>query len=160
MNLPKQTALVLSASGWYDTQGTDYVTQNGDLVVLGRKTELTSNAIGRWFSPGPIESLLMQHKEVKAAAVIPVPDETVYQKSCACIIRDESSTASWNEVSSILRDRTIAKPDTLEINIFMPEFCMFVGSFPRTTSGKIRKQDLYEQIKHLLKKDIAKYHIA
>jgi fatty-acyl-CoA synthase len=134
-NQPGATAQIFDAEGWLHTGDLARVDDEGFYWIAGRLKEmLISGGINIY--PAEIETALLDHPAIAAAAVIGVPD------------------AQWGEVPAAFLVASV--PITAEEVIFflgqrlarykLPKRIEFLAELPRTSSGKIAKKDLYERL--------------
>ena len=110
-----------------------YVGRSKDLVIRG----------GVNISSEEIENLLMACPGVRDAAVVGVPDATLGEKVCACIVAAEGQTVSLDALKTFL---TVQK----RIAVYkLPEYLLALTTLPRNPVGKILKRELREQAKAL-----------
>jgi len=138
VNAPELDAQYRDAEGWVKTGDLGYIDHNGYLVLAGRKKDVIIRG-GTNISPVQIESLIMAHADVVTAACVPVPDDDLGQKVCACItLREGAPKFSLTELTDFLRDKG------LEVNK-LPEYLRFYRSLPLTPAGKIDKRALADE---------------
>lgn len=130
---PEHNAIAFTEDGWYRTGDLVRRTADGDLVVEGRIKDVINRG-GEKVSPAELEEHLLAHPAVREVSVVGVPDGTLGEKTCACVI---SSGAKPNlaELRRFLVERGVAAyklPDRLE----------YVDAFPHTGAGKVNKTEL------------------
>ncbi|HSV53695.1 MAG TPA: class I adenylate-forming enzyme family protein [Burkholderiaceae bacterium] len=110
-----------------------YVGRSKDLVIRG----------GVNISSEEIENLLMACPGVREAAVVGVPDETLGEKVCACIVAAEGQCVSLATINEYLREHK-------RVAVYkLPEYLLELPALPRNPVGKILKRELREQAKAL-----------
>ena len=131
-NAPEQNARAFTSDGFYRTG--DLVTQdsNGNISVVGRQKEQINRG-GEKFATEEVESWLLSHPDVFNAAIIPVPDEVLGEKSCAYV--EAKSGISVKQLKQFLFELDIA---TYKI----PDYLLFIDQLPKTAVGKIDKKSL------------------
>ncbi len=94
---PEATAEALTPDGWLHTGDAGYLEPDGDLVVLGRVSELVQTAGGERFIPNFIENRLKFSPYIRNVAVLGAgrPDLT----AIVCI--DPQATGHWAEQRAI-----------------------------------------------------------
>ncbi|MFI6556169.1 (2,3-dihydroxybenzoyl)adenylate synthase [Streptomyces griseus] len=141
-----------TADGFYRTGDLVRVLPDGDVVVAGRQKDLVNRG-GDKVSSDELEGHLRAHPAVLDAAVVPVPDEYLGERTCAWIVLREQDAARYEARSgageppedggpfgpggldAFLDGRGLApykKPDLVHI----------VGSLPFTAVGKLDKRVL------------------
>ncbi len=106
-----------------------YVGRSKDLVIRG----------GVNISSEEIENLLMACPGVKDAAVVAVPDETLGEKLCACIVAAEGHDVTLASLGAYLQGEK-------RVAVYkLPEYLMLLPALPRNPVGKILKRELRQQ---------------
>ena len=86
-----------------------------------------------------VEMAITAHPAVAAVAAVAYPDPVFDERLCAVLILREGCAApTVAEMGAYLQQYGLAK-------FKWPEFLILVDEFPRTPSGKVRKQSLREQ---------------
>ncbi|MDB5967008.1 MAG: short-chain-fatty-acid--CoA ligase [Polaromonas sp.] len=116
-----------------------YVGRSKDLVIRG----------GVNISSEEVENLLMSCPGVKDAAVVAVPDATLGEKLCACIVAAEGQQITLASLAAFLRD------DKRVAVYKLPEYLMLLPALPRNPVGKILKRELRLQAAALADKETA-----
>jgi acyl-CoA synthetase (AMP-forming)/AMP-acid ligase II len=132
---PAQTAESITTDGYFRTGDIGRITPEGALQITGRKKDLIIRG-GENISAKEIEDVLSAHPNVREAAVVAMPHARLGEGVCAYII----GTATADELIAHIAASGLAKQKT-------PERFAFVTDFPRTASGKIRKDVLRAEIK-------------
>lgn len=134
-------AQIFTKDSWYRTGDIGTLTAEGEIVFLGRNSEMIKRA-GINVSPAEVEDVLMQHADVAEAAVVGVPDSKRGETIIAFIVL--ATGASLSEDALIAHCRKIASsyklPDRIEIR----------ESLPSTTTGKLMRQSLKLEATKLL----------
>jgi len=145
---PDRTRSTRTADGWFHTGDNAYLRPDGNLVITGRKSD-TINRGGEKISPQEVEELLYTHSKVLHASMIGMPDPAMGERNCAYIVPKPGEEITLEEIVSFLKSKGIATfklPERLEI---------IKDDFPRTPSGKIRKNVLREDAKKKFKEEEA-----
>jgi amino acid adenylation domain-containing protein len=118
------------------------VYRTGDLVELdadanyvfqGRKDHMIKSR-GYRIEIGEIEAILRNHREVKNAVVIPIPDELIGNRISAIIVPMAPGSITREELMQYC-SRQLPK-------YMLPEIVEFRDDLPTTSSGKIDRQQL------------------
>ena len=120
--------------GFYRTGDKAMWTENGRLRMGGRIKEQINRA-GEKIMPAEIEAYLCKHPDIKEAAVVGVPDETLGNRICAFLIMEEENTLDVQAIHQFLKEIGVASyklPDQVEI----------IEEWPLTSVGKIDKKVL------------------
>jgi 2,3-dihydroxybenzoate-AMP ligase len=129
----EHNARAFTADGFYRSGDLVRRLPSGHLVVEGRVKE-TINRGGEKISADELETHLRAHPAIRDAAVVPMPDAVLGERTCAYVIPD-GEPPQLQAVAAFLRARGLAAykiPDRLEV----------VRSFPLTAVGKVSKPAL------------------
>ena len=111
-------------------------TENGRLRIGGRIKEQINRA-GEKIMPAEIEAYLCKHSDIKEAAVVGVPDETLGNRICAFILTEKGNALDVQAVHQFLKEIGVASyklPDQVEI----------IEKWPLTSVGKVDKKVLVQ----------------
>ena len=120
--------------GFYRTGDKAMWTKDGRLRLGGRIKEQINRA-GEKIMPSEIEAYLCRHLEIKEAAVVGVPDETLGNRICAFLVTDDEAGIDLQEIHRFLREIGVAAYK-------MPDQIERVETWPLTSVGKIDKKAL------------------
>jgi fatty-acyl-CoA synthase len=131
---PDLTAETL-VDGWLRTRDLAYADDEGYLHLVGRAQDviITGKGCDHIF-PRPIEDALATHPEVRAAAVIGVPDPELGESAYAYVVLAENATVTAEELSELVAKRLT--------RLWVPQTFEFVADLPRTPSGKANLKEL------------------
>ena len=140
----QQTREALTSDGYFRTGDLGVRSAQGALTITGRKKDLIIRG-GENISAKEIEDVLHNHPRIREAAVVAMPHERLGEGVCAYVILADSTdpAVSAQELASHVMSSGLAKQKT-------PERFEFRADFPRTASGKVRKDLLRAEIKALL----------
>ena len=110
---------VRDAGGYYTCLG-----RTGDMLKVG----------GIWVSPAEVEDQLLAHPAVAQAVVVAAPDSEGLEKPVAYVILEPGQAATEDELIEFCRQ---ALP-----SFKRPRKVVFVGGYPTTATGKIRRVEL------------------
>ncbi|WP_084477806.1 SDR family NAD(P)-dependent oxidoreductase [Nocardia jejuensis] len=109
----------------------------GRLFIDGRSDDMILSG-GENVFPQEVEDALLAHAAVADAGAVGVPDEDFGQRLAAVIVLKPEATADANELKAHVKS-TLA-------NYKVPRDIVFAAQLPRTTAGKLRRQQLPEII--------------
>jgi acyl-CoA synthetase (AMP-forming)/AMP-acid ligase II len=133
-----QTAEAITPDGYFRTGDLGVLSAEGAITITGRKKDLIIRG-GENISAKEIEDVLHAHDGVREASVVAMPHERLGEGICAYVIaRGEAPEAA--ELAAHVAASGLAKQK-------IPELFLFVEDFPRTASGKIRKDMLRADVK-------------
>ena len=104
---------------------------DGSLVFTGRIKDLINRG-GEKISAKEVEDLLHNHPQVEEASVVAMPHERLGETVCAYIIKKNANELATSDILAFLEKEKIAKQK-------LPEKFIFVNEFPKTPSGKVKK---------------------
>jgi len=140
---PGQTAEVFDAQGFFHTGDIGYVTADRAIVFTGRIKDLINRG-GEKISAKEVEDLLHQHPGVMNAAVVAMPHARLGETVCAYVIPRPDAKLKAEDITALLDAAGVARQK-------YPERIIFVEDFPKTASGKIKKDllraDALERLK-------------
>lgn len=137
-DLAEASKTTLRDDGWLRTGDQAAMDEHGYMRITGRLKDAIIRG-GENIYPREIEDVLWTHEAVSQVAVVAAPDP------------------KWGEiVAALVRFKSgVAKPSAEELHVFCrarlaayktPALWFFVDEFPTTSSGKIQKFKLREQI--------------
>lgn len=135
---PAETALAITADGFFRSGDIGRIAPDGALTITGRKKDLIIRG-GENISAREIEDALQAHPAVAEAAVVAMPHARLGEGVCAYVIMAAGAPATVAELKAYMLESGLARQKC-------PERVEFVADFPRTASGKIRKDMLREDI--------------
>jgi 2,3-dihydroxybenzoate-AMP ligase len=136
--VPEYNAQVFTPDGFYKSGDLMRQHPSGNYIVEGRKKDLINRG-GEKISAEEVENLILSHPSVENVACVPVPDPTLGERMCACVILRNGHNLTFDELKRFLLSKEIAKfkvPERLEI----------VRDFPLSTFGKVAKDKLADQV--------------
>ncbi|HVJ90229.1 MAG TPA: AMP-binding protein [Labilithrix sp.] len=135
---PEHNRVAFTADGYYRTGDRVRRTEGGYLIVEGRAKEQINKG-GEKVAPVELEQHLMAHPSVDEAAVIALPDPMIGERICAVIVPSPDATLRRPDVLAHLRGLGIA-------DYKLPDRVEFVRILPKTSVGKIDKNNIIEQL--------------
>lgn len=135
---PEHTARAFDADGFVYSGDLVQIDAEGYLKVVGRRKDIVIRG-GENISPLEIEDILYRHPAVADVAVIALPDARLGQRACAVVILKPNAQLTLADVVAHFDAMKVAKFKT-------PEYLEIVAEFPRTASGKVRKEVLRQTL--------------
>jgi len=124
-------------NGWFHTGDVGHVDNDGYLYITDRKKDLIIKG-GENISPREIEEVMYMHPAVAEAAVVGIPDDYLGEEICAVVQLRPGVSPSPEEIREHAA-RFLGK-------FKLPAHVIFVPALPRTSSGKVHKQTLRQQL--------------
>src|SRR5437867_2082913 len=135
--MPGETARSLTTEGYFLTGDLALVDEDGYVRIMGRRKELIIRG-GYKIYPRELEDLLRTHPAVSDACVVGIPNETLGELICACVVGTEGSILTGDELKEFCRE-TVA-------DYKVPDLVRFFDAFPLTGSGKVKRRELAQVV--------------
>ncbi|MDF1598683.1 AMP-binding protein [Mesorhizobium sp. YIM 152430] len=130
------------ADGWFHTGDIVRRDADGDFFFVDRKKNVIRRS-GENIAAVEVESILMQHPDIKAAAVAAAPDELRGDEVFAClVVEGERSEASARAIVSWCLERVAYYK--------VPGYVAFLNALPLTATQKIQRGELKTLVPRLL----------
>jgi acyl-CoA synthetase (AMP-forming)/AMP-acid ligase II len=123
--------------GWLRTGDIAAIDPRGYIRITDRAKDVIKSG-GEWISSVELECELMAHPEVLEAAVIAKPDERWQERPLACVVREDGSDVSAEDLREHLCSR-VAK-------WWLPDEIAFIDEVPKTSVGKFDKKVLRKRL--------------
>ena len=110
-----------SDDGWFNTRDSGRLDADGFLYVHGRLDDVIVRG-GENLAPGEIESVLLEHPAVEAAAVVGIPDVEWGERVVASVVLHPGTTADEDELRDHVRAvlRSARTPERIKIATELP----------------------------------------
>ncbi|MEM9682363.1 MAG: non-ribosomal peptide synthetase, partial [Pseudomonadota bacterium] len=132
VNDPQATRAALS-DGWFRTGDEGMLDPDGFLHLTGRVKE-TINRGGEKVSPSEVDSILLEHPDVAAAAAFPIPHATLGEEVAAAVVRRPGSSPTERDLTRFL----LSKLSGFKV----PRRICFVDDIPKGPTGKVQRHTL------------------
>ncbi|HEV7447357.1 MAG TPA: class I adenylate-forming enzyme family protein [Steroidobacteraceae bacterium] len=129
---PEATREILH-DGWLWTGDMSYRDADGFIFIVGRAKDILKIR-GRRISSGEIEQCLCHHPDVSEAAVVGIEDEIEGESALAFVVLQEGAVPDATALRRFCHVRGTP--------LLAPKFIRFESALPRTSNGKIAKQQL------------------
>ncbi len=137
---PALTAATIDADGWYHTEDLAVRGPDGYITVVDRKKDIIIRG-GENVSATEVEEVLLRMPGLSEVAVVAAPDSRLGEHGCAFVATIPGRPApSLEEVRAHFAAAGLARQK-------WPEELQVVTDFPRTPSGKIKKQVLRDELR-------------
>ncbi|MGZ3145745.1 AMP-binding protein [Lentzea chajnantorensis] len=123
--------------GWVRTGDLGRIDDEGYLHVVGRRKDVIIRG-GLNISPAEVEALLVTHPAVRDVVCVPVPDDVLGERLCACVVGDPAL---------VLEDLTAhLSAQGLEQRKF-PERLVVVDALPLGAAGKVDRRAVQDLVR-------------
>ena len=128
---------VLDAAGWFPTRDLAYEDGEGYLYVVGRNDDTIIRG-GENIAPAEIEDVLVRHPDVRAVAVVGIPDEHWGQATVAAVVPESGTNPGEQQLREYVRERLRSSRT--------PDRIVFRSELPSTPTGKILRREIVADI--------------
>jgi acyl-coenzyme A synthetase/AMP-(fatty) acid ligase len=130
------------ADGWFHTGDIVRRDEDGDFFFVDRKKNVIRRS-GENIAAVEVESILMQHPDIKAAAVAAAPDEIRGDEVFACLVVDgERTDAKARDIVAWCLERVAYYK--------VPGYIAFLDALPLTATQKIQRGELKTLVPQLM----------
>jgi fatty-acyl-CoA synthase len=134
---PKETAAAIDANGWLHTGDLCELGQDGYIRFRGRLKDMIKTS-GFNVSCEELEHFLREHPKIKEVSVIGIPDPVLNETITACVQLNDGESCEPSEIIDFCKGKIA--------NYKIPKHVKFVDDFPMSTSSKVQKFKLREQV--------------
>jgi len=125
------------SDGFFYTGDLGKLDQNGRLIVVGRKKEMIIRG-GFNVYPAEVEEQIALIEGVQHVAVVGVPDATLGERVCACVVSVPSFKLSPEKIRQFCKENLA--------NYKVPDIVEIMTAFPMTTTEKIQRFRIKEMM--------------
>lgn len=141
-----ETELQIDSEGWFYTGDVGIVDDRGCVTISGRLKDIINRG-GEKFSARDIEEVLRRHASISEVAVVAAPDRRYGEVPAAFVVLSDGERMPSAEVlADHLRYSGMARQK-------MPVHWRVVSELPRTGSGKVKKNELRDEVSKLGQSD-------
>jgi len=127
-----------NSEGWFRTGDLGRVVDaDGNVQITGRSKEIINRG-GKKFFPREVEEILYTHPQVMHAAMIGMPDVSLGERNCLCVVPKGDVVPTVDEFVAFLRDQVA--------DYKLPESVEQFSELPMTGSGKIQRHVLRDLV--------------
>ena len=138
--MPEKTAEEFTADGFFKTGDVGKIDEHGYITIVGRSKDLIISG-GYNVYPAEIEAYINDLPGVLESALVGVSHPDFGEVGVAVVIAKAGVTLQAEAIISSLKSKLA--------NFKIPKQCFVVPELPRNTMGKVQKNLLREQHKHL-----------
>jgi non-ribosomal peptide synthetase component E (peptide arylation enzyme) len=138
---PKTTKEIwgtLGPEGWFRTGDVATIDDDGYVTLIGRIKEMINRG-GMNIFPVELENILAEHPNILEAALVGLPDPTLGEIACLCVIPTQAADVTLDEIAEFLRNKELAEYK-------IPARVMTFSDFPRGQTMRVNRRALAEQV--------------
>jgi acyl-CoA synthetase (AMP-forming)/AMP-acid ligase II len=133
---PEASAECITEDGWLRTGDIASLDEEGYAYIHDRKKEMIKYK-GYQVAPAELEAVLLEHPQVRDAAVIPKPDAVGGEIPKAFVVLADGAASSAEELMAFVAERVAPYKKVRQVE--------FVEAIPKSLSGKILRRELIER---------------
>jgi acyl-CoA synthetase (AMP-forming)/AMP-acid ligase II len=133
---PDATAETMTKDGWLRTGDIARMDEDGYVYILDRKKEMIKYK-GYQVAPAELEAVLMEHPDVRDAAVVPQPHFESGERPKAFVVLHDGAHLSADALMQFVSERVAPYKKVREVE--------FLDAIPKNPSGKILRRDLIDR---------------
>jgi acyl-CoA synthetase (AMP-forming)/AMP-acid ligase II len=138
---PALTSSLFDGDGWYRTEDVGVLDDAGFLSITDRKKDVIIRG-GENISAVEVEELMLTVDGVAEVAVVAAPHPRLGEQVCAFVrLAPDAPTVDLDRVRRTLDSAGLARQK-------WPEQLREIDDFPRTPSGKVKKEELRRMLRH------------
>jgi acyl-CoA synthetase (AMP-forming)/AMP-acid ligase II len=131
------TSATWTEDGWLRSGDLAYLDEDGFIYIVGRKKDMIIRG-GNNIYATDVEAVILEHPDVREAAVIGVPHQVLGEDVGAFVVLREGAALSEDELKEFCVDRLA--------DYKRPRQVTFVAELPRNATGKVMKHVLREHV--------------
>jgi acyl-CoA synthetase (AMP-forming)/AMP-acid ligase II len=131
------TSATWTEDGWLRSGDLAYLDEDGFIYIVGRKKDMIIRG-GNNIYATDVEAVILEHPDVREAAVIGVPHQVLGEDVGAFVVLREGAALSEDELKEFCVDRLA--------DYKRPRQVTFVTELPRNATGKVMKHVLREHV--------------
>ena len=137
--MPSETQRSFTPEGYFLTGDLALIDEDGFVTIVGRRKEMIIRG-GYNIYPRELEDVLRPHPAVDDVCVFGVPNEILGELVCASVVPIEGAIITGDEVKEFCRDQVA--------DYKVPDLVRFFDSFPVTGTGRVKRTELAELVRH------------
>lgn len=141
-DMPQRTAEAIDKDGWLRSGDLGTLSEGGHLKIVGRIKDMVIRG-GENIYPVEIENHLLKHDHIADAQVVGVPDPEFGEEIFAFVVPRDGREVTPDAIRAWCR-QTIARHK-------LPRYVAVVESLPETANGKVRKIELRDLAKSMIR---------
>jgi malonyl-CoA/methylmalonyl-CoA synthetase len=138
--MPEKNKEEFTADGWFKTGDVGKIDELGYVSIVGRSNDLIISG-GYNVYPAEVETYINELPGVAESALVGVPHPDFGEVGVAVVTPKPGAMLDGEQIVAQLKSQLA--------NFKIPKRCFVVGELPRNTMGKVQKNLLREQHKHI-----------
>jgi malonyl-CoA/methylmalonyl-CoA synthetase len=138
--MPEKNKEEFTADGWFKTGDVGKIDELGYVSIVGRSKDLIISG-GYNVYPAEVEAYINELPGVAESALVGVPHPDFGEVGVAVVTPKPGAMLDGEQIVAQLKSQLA--------NFKIPKRCFVVGELPRNTMGKVQKNLLREQHKHI-----------
>ncbi len=127
----------VTQDGWFPTNDGGWLDKEGYLFVEGRLDDIIIKG-GENISPGEIEDLLQNHKAIRDACAVGIPDTEWGEAIAVAIVLHKGAKLTGEEVQEFIRENLRSAK--------VPDKVVFCDEIPYNETGKVLRREIRETL--------------
>lgn len=128
----------LGLEGWFRTGDVATIDESGYVTLVGRIKDMINRG-GMNVYPLELETVLSDHPKILEAAVVGIPDATLGEVPCLCVIPRQGLDVTLDEVTEFLHTKELAQYK-------FPARVVVYSKFPRGQTMRINRRLLAKEV--------------
>ncbi|KAK7347710.1 hypothetical protein VNO80_22249 [Phaseolus coccineus] len=133
LNDEEATKITIDKDGWLHTGDIGYMDDDDQIFIVDRLKELIKYK-GFQVAPAELEAMLIVHPNISDAVVVSMKDEVAGEVPVAFVVVSNGSKISEDEIKQYISKQVVFYKRISRV--------FFVGSIPKSASGKILRREL------------------
>ncbi|ODM93657.1 Acyl-CoA synthetase family member 2, mitochondrial [Orchesella cincta] len=134
---PEKTAEAIDSSRWFHTGDVAVMNEGGYGRIVGRLKDMIIRG-GENIYPREIEDFLHTHPDIQEAQIFSVPDFRMGEEVCAWLKLRKNTKVTGEDLKLFCKGKIA--------HYKIPRYIRLVNEFPKTTSGKIQKFKMRDEM--------------
>ncbi|CAI9726604.1 acyl-CoA synthetase [Octopus vulgaris] len=143
-----------NTNGWQSMSDIGYMTPEGDFFLVGRNTDFIKKSTVK-VPVRQVEEYVSHHPSVEDVVVVPIPDEEVGERVCACITIRDNHEFNEDGLKKFCLE-IMPQQSGFDIVTLHPDYFLHFTSFPLLTSQKFDRRSIKSTAIALVEKNIKK----
>ncbi|XP_014780452.1 putative acyl-CoA synthetase YngI [Octopus bimaculoides] len=122
-------------NGWFKTRDICKMNENKEIFMVGRDVQFIQKET-RKISIVFVEQHMKRHPDIDDVILVPVPDEELELKACACVIMKSGKKFDEKNILQFCREN-LPQPNDFDYISSNPDYMVQFDKFPKLLNGKV-----------------------